>query len=736
LLEHLPPRLHLVLAGRQEPPLPLARLRARRQVAEIHAADLRFGDEETAAFFRLRLGSDLDPGDLLALAARTEGWAAGLQLAALSLRDQADRSGFIRRLGGDDRYIVDYLGAEVFQGQPPAVQAFLLDTAPLARLSGPLCDAVTGRTDSAAMLAALEQANLFLLPLDNTRDWYRYHALFAEMLLARLRAVAPARQAEIHTRASAWHEQQGQIREAVEHALAAPDWPRVLRLIGPISDELASRGEQATLHRWLSALPDAVLATDPDLCVWYGWVLFLNQSRRSAERPMAVAEAAWRASGDRVKLAGLLNLRIIQVGQAGDVAQAEALARESESYLPPDCFGERLVARLHLMLVYNSMGHLVAMRRTLAEAQQIAHDLRAVPEATLDYDPKPILAEIDMLAGSLAEAEGRLGEAIALQEYLVATGDEHPRVKVFAQDLLARALYQRNDLAAAEEQARQGLAGARQLGQVTSIASAIMQLGRIAAARGATAEALANLAEAERHMLQYERVEIAHAIAAYRAWVWLLHGSPAEARRWAAACDLALDVSPPFYRLTEWMILARVRLADGHADGLGPVLRRLLDDAVAAGRRRDELLLSLLLALILAAQGAFDQALPVLERALALAAPAGYVRPFLDEGPAMAALLDRAAAQTGYLPFVRRVRALFPAGPPVVPIHPAAGPTLSAREQAVLRLVAQGASNDDIAAALTISVHTAKKHVGHIYRKLGVATRTQAVAAGQQRGWL
>jgi LuxR family maltose regulon positive regulatory protein len=734
LLDHLPATLRLVIAGRGDPPLPLARLRARGQVSELRAADLRFTQDEAAAFFRRTLGLDLSAPDLAALDARTEGWIAGLQLAALSLRDAPDGPDVARLVTGDDRHILDYLVAEVLAHQPPAVQEFLLQTAVLPRLSGPLCDAVTGQPGGQAMLERLEAANLFLIPLDNTRGWYRYHHLFAEVLRGRLRQAAPDSIPALHARAGAWHEQQGQINEAIEHALAAEDWARVLDLIEPLDRDLAARGEQATLRRWLSAVPDAILAARPGLCLRYAWALLFHQHISACERPLAVAEHAWRTAGDDAHLGEVLLLRSAVASFEGDIARALACAREALARLPATDLFQRDIAYSYVFHACRGTGDLAGAAAALAGQRALG---RIVTSTAVPPAAAGILLGTEIAEGHLAVAAGRLREgAAAYRQAIRLAGRTHLRARMGAHWHLSQILREWNDLDAAEEHARQGTAICAQIGEALSLPEGHLLIARILAARGDFAAATQALEQAHDGARQVGRDPFVRLLATEAARIWLRQARLAEAGRWAATCDLPLDAPPPYERQFEYLTLVRVRLAQRLPGAAPRVLPRLIDAAEAAGRTREVIAISMLLALAHQARGATDLALPLLERALALAEPEGYIRLFVDEGAPLAALLDDLAARRLPTAYVRTLRAAFaadaaPAGVPIAYTTP-----LSPREAGVLRLLGQGASNDQIAAELTIAVETVKKHVSHIYNKLDVTSRTQAVARAQQLGLL
>ena len=294
-LEHLPPQVHVVLSTRSDPDLPLSRWRVRGELAEIRAADLRFTPDETAAYFNDVAGLDLAAEQVSTLEQRTEGWIAALQLAALSLRDRDDAAGFIERFAGNDRYIVDYLVEEVLEHQPEAVRSFLLHTAVLGRLTGPLCDAVTGRDDGSAMLVTLERANLFVIPLDDRREWYRYHHLFADVLRGRLLSEEPGRIPLLHQRASHWYESHGHVEDAVRHALAGRDFDRAAQLVELAVPVLRRSRQDAVLFGWLKALPDAAIRRSPVLSVFYGGMLMVAGDLAGVEQRLDDAERALAA---------------------------------------------------------------------------------------------------------------------------------------------------------------------------------------------------------------------------------------------------------------------------------------------------------------------------------------------------------------------------------------------------------------------------------------------------------
>src|SRR5579872_1368946 len=391
LVDHLPHRLHLVIATRADPPLPLARLRARGHLIEIRVADLRFTAEETTAFLVRTLGLHLSGEDIAAIEARTEGWIAGLQLAALSMQGRKDISAFLKAFTGSQRYIIDYLTEEVLARQPELVQTFLLQTAILERLQGSLCEAVIGRHGGQAMLEQLEQANLFLTPLDDERLWYRYHQLFAEALRHRLQRKHSALVPELHRRASAWYEQQGLTHDAVHHALVASDFTQAARLIERAFNALVRRGEIATLQRWAAALPNDLVRSSIELSVLQGWLLFISGKHDEAELHLQDIERAFGinlvleehseqetmpgGTSSQAEIRGrIAAIRASIAVTRGDIPRTIALSRLALVYLPKENIS-RAYAAWYLGRAYWLGGDMSAASIALAEASHISWEV-------------------------------------------------------------------------------------------------------------------------------------------------------------------------------------------------------------------------------------------------------------------------------------------------------------------------------------------------------------------------
>jgi LuxR family maltose regulon positive regulatory protein len=774
LLEHVPPRLHLVIASRVDPPLPLARLRARSELSELRAAELRFTPAEAAAFLTDIMGLPLSPEEVAALETRTEGWIAGLQLAALAMRDRGDRAGFISAFTGSNRYVGEYLADEVFARQPSHIQSFLLRTSILSRMCGPLCDAVMlgdaggavahalhpaapGASFSQVLLEELERANLFVVPLDDARQWYRYHHLFGEMLHGRLLSGASgAAVATLHRHASAWYEAQGLIAEAVQHALAAHDWKAAARLLKNHGTWLLMQSGQAqTVLGWLHDLPAAVVQQSPTLCLVHGLALVFTNQFAAAEVRLADAERALQpdTSTDRARrVRG--NVAVMRGGISyftGDVAQTVSFMKQGLALLaelPTSVAGEegsdraRAVAAVGMARTYKLTGDVSeASERQAAGAVAPARATGYVTETLHSYST---LASLQVLQGRLRAAAATYAEIARLVPgpdalHSVISGPAF----YFGMGELRR---EWNKIEEAENDLARGIALVQ--GGLTTEADVIVlgycALARVQQARGhgeaalLTLDAFVQLAR-ERQLFQM----LIEQVGALRARLQLLQGDLPAAMRWLDKSGLSPDDEPYFPREAAELTLARVHIAAGQVATVLPLLDRLLADAESKARMHSAIEILIVQALAYDVLSDRARALTTLERALALAEPEGYVRMFVDEGAAMAALLRAAASRSSASAYVERLLAAF--GEDEVPsarLHPSsfiAQPLvepLSERELEVLRLVADGCSNRAIAQALTIGVGTVKRHMHSLLGKLAAPSRSAAVARARALGLL
>jgi LuxR family maltose regulon positive regulatory protein len=768
LLDHLPAQVHLIIVSRSDPVLSLARLRGRGQLTELRAADLRFTPAETADFLNAVMGLGLAAGDMAALAARTEGWITGLQLAAISLqgRDPEHVPAFLEDFTGSHRFVLDYLVEEVLQRQPAAVQAFLFQTSVLGRFCGPLCDAVLGTgqagTGAQSTLEYLEAANLFVVALDDQRHWYRYHRLFADLLRARLKqrggelGCAPA--GTLHRRASEWYEHGGFVDEAVHHALAARDLERAARLVEENGLQMLLHGELTTLLRWVAALPDACVRPRPRLCVYHAWALVLTGQPDAAEPWLqcaeeVLAEREQQRPGTRPPIAGdpgsaegatllghVAAIRAYAAALGGDAPHTIELAQQALALLPEDEGVVRSVVAFTLGGTYLLGGDVAAAGEAFAKASRMG---RAAGNMNLAISALCHQARVQIEQGRLRRAAETYRQALEW-----ATGPKGELLPVAAQYYSGRAelLYEWNDLEGAAQALEKGIELAKQWGNVEALAADYGGLAQVYQAQGDPGRATDMVRRAEQVISEHTVSPLVPAtVAAYWPNLWLAQKDLAAAENWVRERGLDADDEPAYRFEFEYLTLARVLVAVRRPGEASELLERLLGAAQAGGRTGRTIEIRALQALALQAQGATALALEVLERALALAEPEGYVRSFVDRGEAMKELLSALGAQrppaaTGY---VRALLAAFDretgvqtADSSLVP-GPAAPATgqfegliepLSPRELEVLRLVAAGLTNREIADRLVIAVSTVKSHTNSIYGKLDVSNRTQAVA--------
>ena len=746
LVEHRPAGICVVLATRSDPPLSLARLRARGQLTEIRVAELRFTPAEAGKLLQ-HAAPALPDASVAALAARTEGWAAGLALAALSLRGHDDAAGFVAAFTGSHRYVLDYLTEEVLERQDEQLRTFLLETSVLDRLSGPLCDAVTSRQGSQALLEAAERAGLFLVPLDEVRGWWRYHHLFADLLRARLQEEQPSHLAQLHRNAAAWYEEHGMAADAIGHAAAAGEMLWAARIIEQYFDWVFYiRGEGATIHRWMSVLPDEVVRSRPRLLLAQAIMAATAGHFEVVEPLLDAVECAPDDWADEpfepvggVVASNLINVpalttlvRSFVAQYYGDAEATAALAAQTLAEIKP---GERLLsanANVFLAVAEWLCGRLTEAERAIAASVTEWRETRMLTMAAWGCYSLVLIQR----------AQGRLDAAVLTCEQaldsLVTAGRPVPAAGLGYVGL-AEVAYQRDELDVALRHATEGIALCRQFVYNVTLADGLATLAMIRQATGDPAGALEAITEADQ--VSPGPAGLLNPAPARRARLLLAQGNLPAAARFAQDNGLGPDDEPDYAREPGHLVLARILLAQDRPGQALALLDRLHTAAVAQDRSGSLIETGALRALALAAVGDEASAVTALAEALALACPQGYVRVFADEGPPMAALLSRliAAQRTGRaaaevpLGYLARLQRAFGAGRPARdPVPSGIVDPLTNRELEVLEMLAAGRSNQAIADELVVTLDTVKKHVGHVLGKLGAANRTEAVARARE----
>ena len=754
LFDHLPAGLHVVIAGRADPALPLARWRARGELAEIRAAELRFTPDEAAAYLGETMGLTLTAQDVAALEARTEGWIAALQLAALSMQGRQDVAGFIAGFAGDDRYVVDYLLEEVLQRQPDRVQAFLLQTCILDRLSGPLCDAVTGQGGGKAMLEALDRGNLFLVPLDDRRQWFRYHHLFADVLQARLLDEQPGQIPGLHLRASAWFQRNGEQSVAVSHALAAGDFQRAAELVELALTAMSQTRQEGAVRDWLEVIPDEVIRVRPVLSLGFAWALLsvgefdgVEDRLRDAERWLPAAtdtgagHPAWPAGmivaneEEYRRLPGTIETYRAALALArGDQPGTIRHARRAFDLAPEGEHRWRAAASGLIGLALWGSGDLEAGHSAYAEC---AAGLRRSGNIADIFGCAMAMADIRI-------TQGRLGEAMRTYERALqrAAEQDGPVLRGTADMYvgMSEVYLERGDLRAATQRLLQS----QELGEDNGLPQNRYRwraaMAQVRQAEGNPGGALDLLDEAERWYVG-DFFPNVRPVAALKARAWVARGNLGEALGWAREQGLTTDDELSYLREFEHITLARVLLARAqderaeHAvDEVTQFLDRLLPAAEAGGRAGRVIEILVLQALAHQLRRDIPAAASCLERALTLAEPEGYVRVFVDAGPPLAALLKAAAKQGTRRAYSRRLQASLSEPGAARPGAQALIDPLSERELDVLRLLGSELDGPAIARELMVSLNTVRTHTKNIYAKLGVTNRRAAICRAAELG--
>jgi LuxR family transcriptional regulator, maltose regulon positive regulatory protein len=763
LLEHQPPKFHLVIATREDPNVPVARLRVRGQLTELRAADLRFTPAEAAEFLNRMMGLNLSNKDIAALEARTEGWIAGLQMAALSMQGREDIATFIRAFTGSHRFVLDYLAEEVLQRQPESSRNFLLQTAILERFCAPLCNAVTEREDSKEMLSTLEDGNLFIVPLDDQRQWYRYHHLFAEVLQSYLHQEQPDQVPMLHRRAGIWFEDNHLIDDAIPHTLAAKDFERAANLIERVWREKDITYQYDAWLRWVKSLPDELVRTHPVICVGYAWALLGTGELEASEARLLDAERWLQSAGSSSEIsssrmivadekefrslpASISAARTYHALALGDIPRTKKYALQTLTLAPDETTLYHTQATALLALAEYANGDLQEAEQDLLKFQAMMwnnNDLASAIGITF------ALANIKLVQGCLREA------VIAYQQSLQVAANRGATFFIGMSDLhrgLSELLCEQNDL----EAASQLLLTAQQTGEKGATTGWQQRLcvsqARLKASQGELAQALAYLEEAERQYIQNPLPD--PPIAALKARIWVRQGRLIEAFSWVREQNLSPEDELSFIREFEHLTLARMLIARYKADQVNDdlhaalgLLERLLQAAEAGGRNGSVIEILILQALAYQAQGNHSRAFAPLEHALSLAGPEGYVRIFVDEGEAMRLLILNFRSMLEerehpsihpLLGYVNRLFATFPESQEaitqskIVNRKSEIAEPLSERELDVLKLLRSELSGPEIAEQLIVSLNTLRTHTKSIFNKLGVNNRRAAVRRAEE----
>lgn len=721
LLEHQPPALHLVLTTRKDPMLPLAKLRARRELIELRAGDLRFTEEETARFIHEVMGMTLSADNIRALELRTEGWAAGLQMAALSMQHLVNHADFIAAFTGSNRYIMDYLIDEVLSQQPPDIQDFLLQTSILDRLCGPLCDAVVSDTVSQQILEQLERSNLFLVSLDDHRTWYRYHSLFADLLRHHLNR-SGVDVAALHQRASQWYEQQGYIEEALRHALHAEDIRRAVRLVEQNYLPVSIQSRWNVLADWLRLLPRDVIQTRPRLLLLEAWIYMAQfQLEMMAAKNQQVL--ALLKSGDH----DVPDTEVPIMQAEIDIMTAAIMVWQGEA-----AHAVQILEQAREILAARADAMMVVAENTLAIASLVVGNWKRARAALAAAEAKAAAGPFWQLSlAYLHELRGSLHEAIHAYHTMLKYLDDTNLMVNVALNYLGRLYYEANDLTTAEKYLNDAL----RFGHRNNIPRILVEgnvfISQVYQAQGRTLEAMRAAQEAVIITETYLPFPVGDFARGNQAALWLNQGKIKQAAEWLNDCRLEIGAAPLVFLEIEWVLRARVLLAVQKPRDALVILEKLLPVIDQGGRLTTLMRIRALQGLAYLQLGELPTALLMMRETLSLAR-GGYVRFFVDEREPMAYLLRECVKHGIEADYAAHLLTFFEA-PHVQAelVEP-----LTERELEILRLLEERWSNQEIAQKLTISPTTVKKHTGNIYGKLDVRSRREAVAKAKSLGLL
>jgi LuxR family transcriptional regulator, maltose regulon positive regulatory protein len=742
LLENIPPQMHLVIATREDPHLPLARLRAKDQLTELRAADLRFTSSEAAKFLNQVMDLDLSSEDIFALEKRTEGWIAGLQLAAISLKGQTDTSRHIQLFTGNNRLVIDYLIEDVFNQQPQQIQTFLLQTSILDSFNSSLCDALTGQENGQATLEQLEHSNLFIVSLDNERRWHRYHHLFADLLRQRLRYTQLESLPDLHIRASEWYAQNGFPDQAIEHALQAKDFDRAVNLIEEQADACWKRAEHAKLQNWLDMLPVEFLLSNPNLCVFQAWEQFNSKQQDAAETTLQRVEGLdsiqdLLSESDRMRIQG--RVAAIRAFLAFHKGAVDAIFRNAQlalDYLPEDDIIWRNTVNVALGDAFSMAGHVEDAARIRLETWETS---KAIGNIYMN-----LIASMKYCVTLRQQGKLEMIKKICRQQMTLAK-ESGLALSPEAGWILAvwgEVLAEQGDLDQAVKKTREG----KELAQGGYIGILYVCIRHLIVALFSS-EDFAGLEAIIQEVEEYgwDRLPswIVVEIEAWQLRLWLAQGKIEETSQWFAEQDLEVTGNPDRSNERKYLALVRLLIATRHPSDTLDLLERVYTNAYDRGDISKTIEILNLQALAMQAADDTQQAMNVLEKSLALAEPLGFLFAFVNEGPPMAKLLYEALSRGNSPDYVQKLLAAFPIEKPKQLNHSLIHTQddewiepLTDREVEVLQLIAEGLSRKEISTHLFISLNTVKAHTRNIFQKLGVRSQLQAVTKAQVLGLL
>jgi LuxR family maltose regulon positive regulatory protein len=745
LIEHLPPNLCLVIVTRTDPPLPLARLRARGQLNELRAADLRFSPSEATKFLNQVMDLDLSAEDITALDSRTEGWIVGLQLLAVSLQGREDPSSLIQSFSGSHHFVLDYLIEEVFEKQPEHIQAFLMKTAILDQLTGPLCDALTGRQDSQEILEELEHDNLFIVPIDVERNWYRYHRLFSDLLRQRLHKTQREQAAELHLLASKWHEKEKYFDKAIEHALHAGEFGRAADLIDKNVEAIWQSREFTNMKNWLSELPNDLLTSKPQLCILYAWDQFASGKLVIADRYLQAAEKALDVDNGQsldpvqTRLRGrMFAIRGFMAAYLGDVKGIIQSAHQALEHLPEDELTWRSLAVIALGDAYvltRGLSEVIEARKNAMDLSKASGNIYLFITASLK------------LASSLRQ-QGHLQQVIDICRSLAQHADEHGMYQTYIIGWLlaiwGETLAEINDLDEAVAKTKDVSTLIEQAADVGMMGWSHLSLIRIYFSRWDLDKAREIIHKIRGDLTEHDMFPmVAHHTAYWQVRVWLAQGKLEKAAQWVEERNLSADPASKRLISIDYLALVRILIAQGRLDEAQKLLDPIIEITEQRGYSTRLIEILILKALAFDAHGETSEAMEALKQALTTAEPGGFIRIFVDEGPPMARLLYEAMSRGISPGYAGRLLAAFPDTKPeqiTSPKRPALEfeliEPLSEREIEVLHLISEGMTNKEIASKLFLSLNTIKVHTRNINSKLGTHNRTESVARARLLGLL